>query len=270
MFFWFFPAQVCPVAILHPKYDHSFWLQIAFKLHVCINKLFQQNMLRQNRVILWCFGDYQQLILGQVLKWCGLSNPAWNTPSKENWQINMPFNMFQSDHGLLEFRWALWVFSAQICWWQLKHFWFVFLYLVLNLFFVSSFVGEGLYLSWIFFWGGGGGRGGAFFCFATFCFRGTWIQPKHQYLIEILSFYNSGVTVHSPGRGDSWCNSWHICFPSLPPMLLCGFKSRLGLESSGFSMWHFLKLIARGFLRVLQFPPLLHRFNGSANEIKFK
>ena len=44
--------------------------------------------------------------------------------------------------------------------------------------------------------------------------------------------------------------------------------SRLGLESSGCSMWHFLKLVARGFLRVLRFPPLLHRFNGSANKIK--
>ena len=51
-------------------------------------------------------------------------------------------------------------------------------------------------------------------------------------------------------------------------MLLCGFESWLGLESSGFSMWHFLKLVARGFLRVLRFSPLLHRFNGSANKIK--
>ena len=50
-------------------------------------------------------------------------------------------------------------------------------------------------------------------------------------------------------------------------MLLRGFESRLGLESSGCSMWHFLKLVARGFLRVLRFPPLLHRFNGSANQI---
>ena len=54
------------------------------------------------------------------------------------------------------------------------------------------------------------------------------------------------------------------------PMLLCGFESRLGLESSGCSMWHFLKLVAGGFLRVLRFPPLLHRFNGSANKIMLK
>ena len=70
--------------------------------------------------------------------------------------------------------------------------------------------------------------------------------------------------------GDAWCNGWHVCFPSLPPMLLRGFESRLGLESSGCRMWHFLKLVARGFLWVLRFPPLLHRFNGSANKIKLK
>ena len=51
-------------------------------------------------------------------------------------------------------------------------------------------------------------------------------------------------------------------------MLLCGFKSPMGFESSGFSMWHFLKLVARGFLRVLRFPPLFHQFNGSANIIE--
>ena len=32
----------------------------------------------------------------------------------------------------------------------------------------------------------------------------------------------------------------------------------------------FLKLVARGFLWVLGFPPLLHRFNDSANKIKLK
>ena len=43
----------------------------------------------------------------------------------------------------------------------------------------------------------------------------------------------------------------HECF-------LCGFESCLGLESLGCSMLHFLKLVARGFLKVLRFPPLLH------------
>ena len=51
-------------------------------------------------------------------------------------------------------------------------------------------------------------------------------------------------------------------------MLLCGSESHLGLESSGSSMWHFVKLIPRGFLQVLQLPPLLHWFNGFANKIK--
>ena len=34
--------------------------------------------------------------------------------------------------------------------------------------------------------------------------------------------------------------------------------SRFGLETSGFSMWYFLKIVVRGFLRVLRFPPLIH------------
>ena len=51
-------------------------------------------------------------------------------------------------------------------------------------------------------------------------------------------------------------------------MLLRGFESRLGLESSGCSMWHFLKLVARGFLRELRFPPLLQRL--MVQPIKFK
>ena len=62
--------------------------------------------------------------------------------------------------------------------------------------------------------------------------------------------------------GDAWCNGLHVCFPSLPPMLLRTFDSRLGLESSGCGTWHFLKLVARGFLRLLRFPPLLHWCNG--------
>ena len=75
---------------------------------------------------------------------------------------------------------------------------------------------------------------------------------------------------HSLELGDARCNSQHVCFPSLPPMLLRGFKSNLGLESLVCSMWCFLKLVASGFLRVLRFPPLLHRFNDSANKIKLK
>ena len=51
----------------------------------------------------------------------------------------------------------------------------------------------------------------------------------------------------------------------------CGFKSQFELEFSGFSTWQFLKLGVRGFLRVLQYPPLLHElmfqpFNYSQNK----
>ena len=49
-----------------------------------------------------------------------------------------------------------------------------------------------------------------------------------------------------------------------------GFESFLELESSDFSMWHFLKLFIRGFLRdtPVSSPPSL--VNGSANKIKLK
>ena len=40
---------------------------------------------------------------------------------------------------------------------------------------------------------------------------------------------------------------------------LCGFESGFRLESRRFRTWNFLKLVVTGFLRVLQFPPFLHR-----------
>ena len=51
-------------------------------------------------------------------------------------------------------------------------------------------------------------------------------------------------------------------------MLEGRFESRLGLEFSGFVMWHFLKLVVRGFLQVFGFPPLLHQLMVSTNKIK--
>ena len=57
---------------------------------------------------------------------------------------------------------------------------------------------------------------------------------------------------------------------SLPPILEWGFKSRLGLEFSDFSVWHFLKLVVRGFLWVLRFPPLLHWLMVSVNKVVLK
>ena len=50
-------------------------------------------------------------------------------------------------------------------------------------------------------------------------------------------------------------------------MLECGFESQLGLEFSGFSMWHFLKLFIRGFLQVLWDLSLIYRLMVSANKI---
>ena len=58
-----------------------------------------------------------------------------------------------------------------------------------------------------------------------------------------------------------------VCCPCkrLPPMPERGFESRVGLSFTGFSMWHILKLVVGDFLRVLQFPPLLHGLMVSAN-----
>ena len=49
------------------------------------------------------------------------------------------------------------------------------------------------------------------------------------------------------GRCVMW---WLACLLSkhLPPMLECGCEYARGLEFSGFSMWHFLELVIKGFL----------------------
>ena len=39
----------------------------------------------------------------------------------------------------------------------------------------------------------------------------------------------------------------HVVSKRLPTTLESGFESRLGSESSGFNMWHFLKLVVRVF-----------------------
>ena len=86
------------------------------------------------------------------------------------------------------------------------------------------------------------------------------VQRKSQ--LDIIGSYPIYLDTdlnRNSSRDDALCYGLHVCFPSLPSMLLCGFGSRLRLESSGFSMWHFLKLAARGFLRVLRFPLLFHR-----------
>ena len=43
-----------------------------------------------------------------------------------------------------------------------------------------------------------------------------------------------------------------------------------GLAKTDVRAQWILKLVSRGFLRVLRFPPLLRQFNGSANKMKLK
>ena len=57
----------------------------------------------------------------------------------------------------------------------------------------------------------------------------------------------TGFCIYVHGQGDMWCHDLHVCFPGLPPVLECGFKSWLRLEFSGFSMGHFLKFVIGGF-----------------------
>ena len=69
-----------------------------------------------------------------------------------------------------------------------------------------------------------------------------------------------------------WATRGLIRFPCkrLPSVLPCWFESRSGLGFSSFGLCHFLELVVGGFLRTLQFPPLLHRSIDSANENKDK
>ena len=55
--------------------------------------------------------------------------------------------------------------------------------------------------------------------------------------------------------GDAWCNAFlarHQCWSA-------GSSLAWGSKFRAFCKWHFLKLVVRGFLRVLRFPPLLYR-----------
>ena len=70
-------------------------------------------------------------------------------------------------------------------------------------------------------------------------------------------------------RDDMWCNGQHFSFPS-KQVLEYKFKYQLGHTFSGFSIRNSLKLVVRVFLRVLQYPPLLHQLIVSVNEIKLK
>ena len=91
------------------------------------------------------------------------------------------------------------------------------------------------------------------------------LSPELSTYPSSSGFQHYAVVYTLHNWGDAWCSSKLVCFPSLPPMLLGWFESCLGFEFSGFSMYHFLKLVTRGFLWVLQFPSFLHRLIDSAN-----
>ena len=79
----------------------------------------------------------------------------------------------------------------------------------------------------------------------------------------------------SPMTAAAWC--CHLLLPRKSVsgqarsdcrccLFVCVCLFHLGV----ICIWHFLKLVVRGFLWVLQFPPLLHWLIVSANKIKLK
>ena len=66
--------------------------------------------------------------------------------------------------------------------------------------------------------------------------RGMMLEVEVKRFLSMALVTAHSLQVLAGTRGDAWCNGEHVCFPSLPPMLLHGFESRLGLESSGCSM----------------------------------
>ena len=86
----------------------------------------------------------------------------------------------------------------------------------------------------------------------------SWWESKGVSMcIHVHILTRTHIHAHKHIRTHETCGAMvgMSCFPSLPPMLECGFQSRLGLEFLGFSMRHCLKLIARVFLWALQFLP---------------
>ena len=95
------------------------------------------------------------------------------------------------------------------------------------------FIGQCLELCCGDAWTGGSVSGGLELG-SFFCYKKNSVGATH------------GVTIVS----TSVFVACHQCY-------CAGLSVTSGLEFSGFSMWHFLKLVARGFLRVLRFPSLL-------------
>ena len=75
--------------------------------------------------------------------------------------------------------------------------------------------------------GRGGGGGGA----GTKQLLSLQAPRLHWTKASAYRVWDSVTRSSHPGV-DAWSNGQHVCFPSLPPMLECGFESRLGLEFS--------------------------------------
>ena len=78
------------------------------------------------------------------------------------------------------------------------------------------------------------------FCTKTFCYTvqsvlgpcAPVLTRQHWPLTCCkLKWFVKKMPVVRWQRCDAWCNGLQVCFPSLPPMLLRRFESRLGLES---------------------------------------
>ena len=87
-------------------------------------------------------------------------------------------------------------------------------------------------------------------CILALVADGWWESRRANHYTPCYPFSVSEAGISSLTRGVTVSTSAFLACHQ------CGFEFRLGLELSGFSMWHFLKLVVRGFL---QFPPLLHR-----------
>ena len=80
-----------------------------------------------------------------------------------------------------------------------------------------------------------------------------------------LEFLHAGYIV----RRHTVSQQARLAFPACHQCYCAGSSLAWGVNFRAY-VWDFLKLIARGFLRVLRFPLLLHHFHGSANKIKLK
>ena len=93
--------------------------------------------------------------------------------------------------------------------------------------------------------------------------RHWWRAWKYTVLLVTLT-----LTLHEQERLRvvQWL-ACLLCHQAPAPMLQCGFQCQSGLQLWAFSLWHFLKPIVRGLLRI---PPSLHLVTLSANQIQIQ